>query len=122
MKKDNNGYYRINREGKNWLHHRWVWKEAYGDIPSDMVLHHINGVRHDNRLGNLTLITQAENCRKYDTVGKGYRLRNNGSKKPYEAYRSSNKKQIHLGCFGTACGAYMASRMAIVNGRIKCEI
>ena len=36
------GYGRVTREGKQWLLHRWTWTQAHGEIPADKpyILHH----------------------------------------------------------------------------------
>ena len=42
--------------GWRWiLEHRWLWEQAFGSLPKGSVVHHINGNRADNRLGNLIL-------------------------------------------------------------------
>lgn len=43
--------------------HRIIWTMAYGDIPSGMVIDHINHVKTDNRLCNLRLVSRALNQR-----------------------------------------------------------
>ena len=38
------------------LMHRWVWEEAYGEIPPGYTVHHLNGIKNDNRLENLAIL------------------------------------------------------------------
>jgi hypothetical protein len=38
--------------------HRVIWEEAYGEIPPNHHIHHKNGVKTDNRLENLELMSQ----------------------------------------------------------------
>lgn len=33
--------------------HQLVWERAYGEIPKGYLIHHLNGIRNDNRLENL---------------------------------------------------------------------
>lgn len=41
--------------------HRLVWKWLFGDIPEGLEINHRNGIKHDNRPGNLELVTSSEN-------------------------------------------------------------
>jgi hypothetical protein len=41
--------------------HRVIWEHAHGSIPEGMQVNHINGVKHDNRITNLELVTPAGN-------------------------------------------------------------
>ena len=58
--------------------HRFVWECFNGIIPGDKVIDHINDDKEDNRLCNLQLLTQQDNCRKsakkrdYTFVAKNY--------------------------------------------------
>lgn len=61
--KNTQGYLVVGMRGKIHLLHRVVWELVNGPIPSGMQIDHINGVRDDNRLKNLRLVTHAGNCR-----------------------------------------------------------
>ncbi len=89
------------------MEHRLVWEHHNGLVPNDMEIHHINGVRDDNRIENLALVSHADNVRKY--IGKGWTWHKRIKK--YQAQRA----QKSLGYFGTKCGAYMASMMYYVS-------
>jgi hypothetical protein len=41
--------------------HRVIWECVHGPIPDGMVINHLNGMKDDNRLANLELVTQREN-------------------------------------------------------------
>ncbi|MFD3532050.1 HNH endonuclease [Streptomyces sp. NPDC058664] len=41
--------------------HRVIWEHANGPIPEGMQVNHINGVKSDNRITNLELVTPAGN-------------------------------------------------------------
>lgn len=50
---------------KNLYVHRFIYECFNGHISNhDMVIDHINSIRDDNRLCNLKLVTQQENCKK----------------------------------------------------------
>ena len=44
------------------LLHRTIWEEHKGPIPKGHVVHHLNGDKVDNRIDNLSLMSQAEHC------------------------------------------------------------
>jgi hypothetical protein len=61
----NCGYVRVaayhNGEQKKYSVHRVVWEAVNGPIPDGMVINHLNGVKTDNRIGNLEMVTPSEN-------------------------------------------------------------
>ena len=68
--KTNTGYMmcgvrKYGQSGKKTYHvHRFVWECFKGVIPEGKVIDHINNNKEDNRLCNLQLITQQQNCKK----------------------------------------------------------
>ena len=68
--KDNSGYLKVQvrKHGqsgfKAFQAHRFVWECFNGLIPEGKVTDHINNNEEDNRLCNLQLITQQQNCKK----------------------------------------------------------
>lgn len=52
------------------LAHRLLWEAHCGPIPPKMQINHINGVKGDNRLANLEVVTASENSRhKFRVLG-----------------------------------------------------
>lgn len=52
-----------NRETRTFVAHRLLWEAFVGPIPEGLVMNHKNGIKHDNRLENLEVVTVAENTR-----------------------------------------------------------
>lgn len=59
----NYGYYSVRLKGKNHGAHRVIWEMFNCQIAAGMQIDHINGVRRDNRLANLRVVSNAENRR-----------------------------------------------------------
>jgi len=64
-----NGYCNVSVRSKNgkpksYISHRFIWECYNGLISDNKVIDHINDIKADNRLVNLQLVTQQENCQK----------------------------------------------------------
>lgn len=58
------GYLAINSRGKHvGSAHRMIWESVHGPIPEGLQINHINGVKADNRIANLELVTPSENAK-----------------------------------------------------------
>jgi hypothetical protein len=60
------GTTRYKRKQRNGLHtslHRLVYEDVHGQIPDDMMIHHINHDPKDNRIENLMAVTSTEHNR-----------------------------------------------------------
>ena len=67
--KQKNGYLFIGarkygHKPKSMQAHRFIWECFNGVIPAGKVIDHINDDKQDNRLCNLQMMTQQENCKK----------------------------------------------------------
>lgn len=114
------GYRNISIDNVLFKAHRLVWLYVYGVWPSDQI-DHINGDKDDNRLANLRVVTNAENCR-----NRSISTRNATGVvgvSPYAFGRTPQwvsrirvaGKLIHLGYFGEFDEAVAARRAAEVD-------
>ncbi len=51
--KDKNGYIWIMINKKQYAEHRIIWEKYNGKLKTDWIVHHLNGIRDDNRIENL---------------------------------------------------------------------
>jgi len=109
----NKGYYSVKIKGRSFREHRLIWNMLVGAIPEGMQVDHINGVRNDNRIDNLRLVTSRENSQnqrsatvasKTGVLGVSYYKKYNC----YVAQISVNYKKINLGYFDNIDDAYVA--------------
>lgn len=67
----NSGYYRITVKGIRTFEHRFIMENYIGrKLTSKEIIHHINGIKTDNRIDNLMVISQSEHVKKYDAGRK----------------------------------------------------
>jgi hypothetical protein len=51
------------------LEHILVWEEVHGQpVPEGCQIHHLNGIKTDNRPSNLTCLTPAKHCKAHQTL------------------------------------------------------
>lgn len=115
-----NGYIYIYHQGKYRKVHQLIWEHVHGDIPDDLFIDHINGIRSDNRICNLRLATRTQNGENRKKLAKnntscfrGVSLKKSTGK--WIAGIKKNGVRIHLGYFQTKEEAYKAYCAAAVK-------
>lgn len=73
--KDRLGYLQVNVGGRLAMAHRLIWESVHGPIPDGLEINHKNGVKDDNRIANLELVTKSENLRHAYRLGLKRSLR-----------------------------------------------
>ncbi|WP_110877309.1 HNH endonuclease [Franconibacter helveticus] len=113
--KADGGYLKVRFKGKNIRLHRIIWILVNGEIPSSLVVDHIDGDKLNNRISNLRLCTQNQNTlnrRVHSNNASGFKgVYYNDSprnKKKWIAQISIDKRKIRLGRFYTKEEAHEA--------------
>ena len=47
------------------LEHRYAWEQVHGPIPKNWLVHHLNGIKTDNRLENLVAMSRSQHHRNH---------------------------------------------------------
>jgi len=114
-----NGYIRLGINGKLYSAHRVAWVFHYGSIDENMQIDHINGIRHDNRICNLRLVSHKENHRnkKLTCINKaGFNgVRFQEKKNSYVATITIDRKVKYLGSFKNIEDAISARKEANIK-------
>ena len=102
--KTTGGYLDFGLNGKNVLNHRYIY-EQFHDVKLTLEQHinHINHKRDDNRICNLEIVSNQENCQ-YQQIPKNNTSGVKGvywdkRDKKWRAEICLNGKSIYLGCF-----------------------
>jgi hypothetical protein len=109
------GYRRIGYEGRQISAHKIIWVIHFGDIPQGFFIDHINGVRNDNRIENLRMVTHRENVRNNprSRAGRVPGVSFHSRHKHWRAYVKINGKHIHLGNYDSEADAIKARTIKV---------
>lgn len=114
--KTNKGYLIHSLLGKKMTAHSMVWFIETGKWPEDEI-DHINGVKYDNRIENLRVVSTRGNCtnrplRSDNTTGVNGVSYRPGRRLPYIPTLGVMGKHLSLGAYGTLEEAVEARRKA----------
>lgn len=121
---DKKGYVYFGLDGKFYFGHRVAWLLHFGCWPEGQ-LDHINGVKADNRIGNLRDSTQTENMqngrepRKHNKTGLLGVSENHGK---FQAEILVSGKRMYLGSFASPFAAHDAYLKAKREHHSTCSI
>lgn len=113
--KDKVGYQIVSINYQLFKCHRIIWALFYGEWPSGSI-DHINGIKDDNRIENLRVVTVIENARnqkkrKNNKTGvTGISRR--GALSKFEVFITVDYKQIYLGIYEDFFEAVCARKSA----------
>jgi len=100
-----------------YYEHRLVYLFHNKDMDQTLVVDHINGIRNDNRIENLRLVTHQENnFNTYKAVG--FSWSKDSKKNPWLAYIMLNGRQINLGWYNNKLDA----RASYLRGKKKYHV
>ena len=115
LKPDKYGYIRLRVDGRYLREHRIVYLLNNPTMDQSLQIDHINGIKTDNRISNLRLVTATENlCNATRAKGYCWDTRRN----VFRAYIQIHGKTIHLGKHDTILDA----RAAYLRGKKKYHI
>jgi hypothetical protein len=100
---DVSGYVQVNIAGTVVKGHRLAWFIHYGEWPNGHI-DHINGVRNDNRIANLRVVTNAINCQNKRRALPKSKTGVLGVVKVGDRYQANihfNRKKRYLGTYST---------------------
>lgn len=97
---DRKGYAVVFTGGKKYTLHRLAWLYVYGECPKGQI-DHINGIRDDNRISNLRVVTNRENAcnRLCHRQGKLVGCRYHKTMKKWEARIRKGVAYISIGFY-----------------------
>lgn len=117
-RKDKRGYIEFkfvyNKKEYSLRGHSFIYYYSKGEYDINLDIDHINGIKDDNRIENLRLISHSENMQ--NTKAKGYGYHKGIGK--WQSYITVYGKKIHLGCYDLEADAIKARE----EGKLKYHI
>jgi hypothetical protein len=115
------GYTRREIEGVRKLIHNWVWIIYNGRIPKGSQVHHKNGVRSDNRLENLELVSIEQHTFKHRKLKiiEGVVYKYCSKCQEWKIRKECFYFKKTANCFGSECRPCVVDRSTISKGLKK---
>lgn len=115
-----NGYIQIGFAGRVYTAHRLAFALTYGEWPPEMV-DHINGVRSDNRMQNLRMVSCSENMQNIKRAPKSSSTgllgaTPNRNRTGFRSFIRAGGEKRYLGVYATAeeaSQAYLAAKRVL---------
>ena len=85
-------YDSVNLKPKNYYHHRFIWEVFNGIIPKEMEVDHLYGIKSDNRIENLQLLTHNQNSEKSNNKPIISICINTGEEKKYISIKKASEE------------------------------
>lgn len=111
--KDGRGYRRVMLGKQHYKMHRVIWIMHFGDIPSNLVVDHIDRDISNNKIENLRLFTKSQNALNVGKIYKGVSY--DRKRRKWRAQISINNKNKFLGRFESKELAEEAYQIASTN-------
>ena len=99
------GYRQIRLKRKSYSAHRLAWYFYYGTDPGEDHVDHENRDPQDNRISNLRLADDSQNCHNTRPNSKGIRKLPSGN---WQAKIKHKQKTLHIGTFECPLLAHLA--------------
>ena len=110
---NDSGYYQVRVAGRLWRAHRIIWEMHNGPIPDGFQIDHKDTNRANNKLENLRISTNSQNCSNRNGNQKQESSKYKGAswrpdKKKWRSYIVLNQKQYNLGHYDQEISAAYA--------------
>lgn len=110
-----NGYCDVKFNRRMIKYHAIVWILTNGNIPENFVIDHVDGNKINNKVSNLRLVTQRENCQNktMHRAGKLFGCSYHKHSQSWRAYIQIDGKMKYLGYYKTELEAHEAYKNMI---------
>lgn len=87
-----NGYIELRLNKRIVLEHRHIWTKSHGELPKNWIVHHLNGIKTDNRIENLCAMPRK--CHSPKLIIEPFRIRIKELEKEVNQYKEGENGTI----------------------------